>query len=229
MNPETPDQMVETSQTAQSPVEPLPQPEKPLETPATPPAPPENKSKKKLFIIAGIVVAIFILTAIAVFAYMQMQGPSDEVMTEASPSPSPEAMMENEMSDWETYINQTYSYSLKVPSGWEHFRQGGDDSVISLRPAGVEEIPISITAQPNNEGLTAEDIVKNQTSEIQKDAVFNDIQYVYYVSDVSPFSSKVYITINDPNYYQLTVSTLKQEYVAIFDQILSTFRFDSGL
>lgn len=143
---------------------------------------------------------------------------------ESSPTPTSDPT-----AGWQTYNNSTYAYSFKIPPAWESFRQTGDDSIMTLRPKGVTEIPITITVQVNSSKNTADEITDNQVGKNypRKTVMIDEIEWTYYDSEVSPYNSRVYLSVHDNYYYQLGVSTLNKEYLKVFAQILSTFKFNS--
>jgi hypothetical protein len=231
------------TETPIQPAEPLPQPEKPLETPAAPQAPPENKSKKKLFIIAGIVVAIFILTAIAVFAYMQMQGPEQAMGDEMPARPELTPTADVGGSDWETYEGNQISF--KYPKGFYiDETQVGEAAVIfvDITPILIPSAwdgnltPFEVKVTPNSTIEQHESTIKNLvTAQSLKQTSFSGNGLIGNIFEGEGSGIHIGKTIRaavlsaEGNVYRIDFYETNDFTPDLFNQILSTLRFDSGL
>ena len=147
----------------------------------------------------------------------------------ASSSSTQTINISKETENWPIYVNRTFNYSFKYPTDWEVFKQTNDDSFMSIRPKGRENIPITLNVQINSGNLSVDKIINNQVGEShsRQKRIFNNIEWVYYHDDISSYESDKYFTAKGSNYYEAGVSTLlNNKDIPIFEKILSTFQFD---
>ena len=225
----------QTMPTGQAPaVEPPVQPD---QTDVTSTPPPSGGSRKMLMII-GAVIILLILAAVGIFAYMQTQKPAEQVMTE--PSPTPEAMMADEMSEWISDTD-TAGISFKYPPNWRKDVEVGGTFITA--PNGETRVLISGTER---KGMSAQeaihDYLENYTGyggqgiryTNEKEITINSITgwvATVYINALNQTDIIMYLP--DPNntqlYQGLWITNVKDDTESTANQILSTFRFGSGL
>jgi len=134
--------------------------------------------------------------------------------------------------DWKSYENLTFNYSLKYPRDWEIFKQTDTDEVMSLRPIGMQEIPIIISVHKQNKNLNTLEWLSSMYSNLsqytsEKVIIDNKEMIKFYnTNQDNPYPSINYFLVEDDNYYEISCTTLEQQkYIKVFDEILSTFRF----
>src|SRR3989344_843038 len=104
-----------TPNTSQSPTEPIQSPIEP-QLQSTPPQPPKSSNK---ILITGLIFLIIAAMVGGGYLYFQNQKqkfPTSQVSPtpiSQQPTPTPDTT-----ADWETYIDETYNYSVKYPAGW---------------------------------------------------------------------------------------------------------------
>lgn len=178
-------------------------------------------------ILVGMFILIFLYSRLPK-SYWNDIGKGTIIFGELTPVPSSTPTQDDQTSNWKTYTNKTFNYSFLYPEDWEVFRQTNDDSVMSMRQKGTENIPIILNAHINSENLSADQIINSQVGEnySKQKRIFNNIEWTYYHNDISSLKNDTYITIEGSNYYQAGVSTLfNNKYIPTFEKILSTFKF----
>ena len=131
------------SPTAPTPLSPAPQPVPPQPQPIPPnsavppanpntaptmpppPAPMASKPKRKLPRIIAVIIVLLLLAGGGAFAFKYFQkpavAPADENLVQQIPEASDEAMVVDEMSEWETYLGNGFSF--KYPPSMEELAQ----------------------------------------------------------------------------------------------------------
>ena len=201
---------------------------------AEPPAdqPRAGKSSKKLFVIIGAVVVLLLIAVAGIFAFMQMQRTSEEVMTEASPSPTSDpsaaeagAMVEEDpMSDWESYTNDEFGVSFKYPPELSVLSQS--TSVVSptdntptehsteFAGLGDSQVLLVLYIQPGVEAVTSqgetEEMVLGKNLFLKHDGFYKNAPVTYYS------------VVRSGGVYSLVVLNVEETQV---ENILSTFEF----
>ena len=159
-------------------------------------------------------------------------------------------IIKDETADWETYRNEEYGFEIKYPNDW--YEKHYYDDVVELQsvdgklyistggpcPDCVADhgVRISIEIKDNPQGLSSQRFVDQiydwyvQEDEIEIDDIkIGDIDAlkVMLTTDFNAYSPIIYISRENDflviRYAQ--TSALKKEYMSIFDQMLSTFRF----
>ena len=199
----------------------------PSETPSVP-----KKSISNFFIIIPIILFLVIIGTAGYFAYQNYQLKKQEtfrlkdkpvpMLVTPSPTPTPEST-----AGWETYENPYYKYSINIPSDWEIFEQTEDNRVVSIRPIGTEEIPISVTVVENHKGLSLDQRVNGKygLDHPREQKAINNKEVVIVESNISPYPSITYHMAKFSNLYEISCSTLKEEYLTMCVQIVSTLKF----
>lgn len=202
--------------------------------PKTPTIPNSNPQiPKDSHWITILAMGLFVIASLAVVAFLYYQNQQLKSMLAnyqtplASPTPSASQAPNGDLVNWKTYTNSTYKYSVKIPTDWEAIRQSGDDSVISIRPIGASNIPVIFNSQSNKNNLSLNTWIDNQLGknyprEIKK---LNSYDAVFVHNTTSPYEFDVYYLTNGSVVYELSGSTLNNDQLQIFDQILSTFKF----
>lgn len=178
--------------------------------------------------LARTAFVFFAIMLIAFFGIVYVSNKQYETPTSVTPTPNlytAPSTTSDQTANWKTYINTSFYYSVKIPTNWEAFRQTGDDTIISMRQVGLEEIPITINAQVNKKSVSVNEWVSSQygVSYPRETKILYGKTWVIVNSNISPYSSRSYFTSHKDKVYQLGVSTLKEDSVAIFETILSTF------
>jgi len=122
--------------------------------PVTPQTPPVQQSpimesvpeKKPIFsIIAGVIVIVAIAGYIALASFYNLW-PFSYTEPEMEATPTPRAGIESDMSDWKTYNNSTYGYSVSYPPKWtvaefspKHVVIGSGDDLMAIRLTSLSE------------------------------------------------------------------------------------------
>lgn len=177
-------------------------------------------------------ILIIILIALAVGGYLFIQKQPKPVST-SQPSPSPIAS--DEIATWKTYTNNKYGYSVKYPGDkFVSCENITEDTGLRLWKVPFDcpyahDVPYKIGVVIYKTGeykeyktpATTEELTIDEVKAIKK-------TYQYTEADGPLFSAKgsteVVITRRN-NTYLIQFLGVEQENLAIFDQILSTFRF----
>lgn len=200
--------------------------------------PPDTKgNNNKLSLQIGAIALLSVLIGVVVYAFIQTQY-SPEVLDNQTtiqlPSPTPETVVEDETSNWETYVGEAYSF--KYPADMKITQDNFLNVTLSLSNEKFLSInPISI---PGHQQLALEELKKPedkaQLEDVQvngrlaKSYYFGSTHYVDIVDVprhiiLSPDSSTISIFAEVGNIEDASADVLEKD--RIFNQILSTFEF----
>jgi hypothetical protein len=225
-----------------------PPPQTPVQTPPEAPQVVPSKSFPLKWIL---ILIIFILIGGGATYYVanQSQKPassSNQTPTTApSPTPTPDPT-----SDWKTYTNTKYGYSVKYPSDWKIQSPGGGSNGELCRETGIDSQIIELSEKELSEcgfageGLpspdanitvwvldekhsTLENLIGPNYSKLQ---VAGEAAVKYPFTDESAlpniYATRIYLNHNNNGYIiYLKQSDITGKYEMILDQILSTFKF----
>jgi len=107
-----------------------------METPATPPTMPattnipvsENPKKSSPLMVVAIILALVAVLAVVAYVFgakLLTPQPTPTPIAVLTPSPTPDIT-----ANWNTYINSTYGYSVKLPGYISQLKIGPDNSTI---------------------------------------------------------------------------------------------------
>lgn len=124
------------------------------------------------------------------------------------------------------YTNKTFGYSVQIPNDWEAIDNPYKNaSQTIVRPMGSVQSPITINAQTNVAGASASELANitfgsnypRETKTIaNRPALLLANNTAHYIS---------YFLQNDSNLYEFSASTIREDYLKIFNQILSSLTF----
>lgn len=217
---------------------------------------------KKNFPLLHLILVLLFLSASAATAFLYLQNQSlnsqlaslTQLSVEVTPTPltSPEPTAQagapDPTSDWKTYTNTQYRYSIKYPSDWrtQVVAAGAGDKEADTNSASVDLFlstakdayplhRISIEPFELSATQTLDTVVKSfrdwglenqKESDVKLDSL--DVVKIEGVAKPDNFYSSAYI-FKIPNSFGgltfLTRDTLDRKDKDIFDQILSTFKF----
>ncbi len=86
------------------------------------PTPEKPKSKRKIFMIIGAILTLLILGAVGIFTFSVIQKPAEDQRV-VEPTNTPEATMEDETGDWNTY-NGGGLFTVSIPKNWHVWSYG---------------------------------------------------------------------------------------------------------
>ena len=213
-----------------------------------------TKSNKKLLIIIGAVVVLLVLAAVGIFAYMRMQAQkpwqlNDDEGLSFNSYFSIADTKKDEMSDWETFTNDEYNYSVSYPNTWtiEEFPGTLVDSFNLWAPnvgkSGPPAIQFSVSnpfgskslfeAENQARSLFEEDsVVVTSVTVDSKEAIKLKGENKNPTGGGDEYRSLIVVDITQPeaefkNWLMIWFSAAAEEDLnsPVFDQILSTFEF----
>ena len=88
------------------------------------------------FFHPAIIIAILLVATVGLAAFWASNNPRTPLVSESTPSP--EAMMVDEMSDWESYVNSEFGISFKYPPDWELYEYDTENNSISICKLGPD-------------------------------------------------------------------------------------------
>ncbi len=177
-------------------------------------------------LILGLVAAVFLLGGTYFWKRMQKPPiqltPSNIPKPSASPSVTPTPTSEStssvDTSNWKTYTNETYKYSLKYPDSYE-VKGWGDNVCLEKKSDGNCAASILSYAYgpmptkfPDDNGSADQEIKqlnRNGIVGITGQYISNGIKSGPVAHIKNPFGGYIYLNADKP----------------LFDQILSTFKF----
>lgn len=200
--------------------------------------------------LAPILIVLLIAVGIGGYLLYQKQPkqifqPQNPAISQSSPTPSlsvTSVKKDDETANWKTYTNSNAGLSFKYPLDCESPRDGV--SVISLRcyadknidrSAGTvitnNDLVVTINYEKNNDNESLEGYFNRMKKSYPKmvnvrDLIINGEPAKAWVSEGQLVNNEFYHVISKGKSIDVVkhpVSTSKQP---IFDQILSTFRFD---
>jgi|GEM_PF-5021772 len=181
------------------------------------------------------------------YGKQQVVTPSQTAAPKAKEPTPPEA--DDETVGWKSYINETYNYEVKIPPGWVYREFPGTKSGAAFRPPDLpneinsEVIKVDAGDRPlNKQGVPFESYVREAAAqEIQGYETLYSIEETITKSGVKGYKTRWnYRFLSDPprvslpiTYFDtgrkdgktVQVSLGNEDYMDVYDQILSTFRF----
>jgi len=203
-----------------------------------PPINPVPASKKpNQWILAAIILVVIVVIAGIFILLLNSQKSTSTPPSSISPTSSP---ITEEVANWKTYTNTKYGYSLKYPSEMR-LTEPGNETYLTLDPSQEKEqdfhhtLIVGISVLPNKERLSIDELIEKiqaSTSAIQiknkQDVTVGGVKGKKVIgSALGSDFTKIFIPYED-SFVVLTASIgieKYQQYVQVFDQILSTFKF----
>ena len=260
----TPDEINEWANTPNNPIE--------IDEPATEMLPPEPKpepqandvgfpgdkkpnSNKKMFMIVGIVVAMVLLVLLVYIVKSVFFVEIHDDNWNVNPTPTPEALMEDkmtdEMSDWQTHTSSSEGISFKFPKDWyaseyelATYSIFLEDSPIVITEAtefstsinvGYNEALNTVTNERFFEEETLEEAITRLSSlfdpntlEINRNMTIDGKVAARVSGNWGPglFEGDFFVyTLVQLDGKVLVISLHGSEHLSIYDQILSTIEF----
>ncbi len=127
------------------------------------------------------------------------------------------------------YSDTLFGYAFKAPSKWDVMKGQGDNNAYQtiLRPEGSMDNPITINTQINETGENLSEWIDSlygfQYPRALKKIGGKDAIFVQNPT----YSYNSYFVMNEEKVYEFSVSTVREEYMKIFDQLLSSVQFAS--
>jgi hypothetical protein len=161
----------------------------------------------------------------------------DENFPTPIPSPTPEAMMKEGMSDWETYTDDELGINFKYPSEWQKLSQVGGVFI----EAPNKRTKVLVVGKERN-GMSPEeaihDYLENYTSYGDQSLTYANESAVT-INSLEGWRADIQISalnqndiifyLSDPNnakmYQGLWFTDVTDDLITQIDQILSTFQF----
>ncbi len=158
----------------------------------------------------------------------------DPVVYEASPTSDPTA-------DWITYNATFDTFSVKYPPTlklhedknqekvFRIFIENFDESAGILPKKTPEDFQLVIQPEPLVKNPNLETLRKIQEDQGNKTTDFTidgNPAFKYSVTAKETDQQVTVVTVHDGKMYSFLSQTTKSQYISLFDQILSTFRFD---
>lgn len=202
-----------------------------LVAPAVNQPPVSPKKSNKSFLVILLAILGLILAGGLVYAGVQIG--KKQSLISVSPTPMPTEVLiptipistptPDPTAGWKTYTNKKYGYSISYPINWdvkEFPESGGYIEVTSLNPDKVTDriSAIFITVSPNPYEVEA-------TGNGDPIKVGNFTAKKKY-GGAPPNATGVYLRVVAPLGTKSIIFESNTDYEPVFDQILSTFRFD---
>jgi len=146
----------------------------------------------------------------------------------ATPTQAPQQTANtSSTASWKVYTDSTFAYTVKYPSNWETYKRAGDAAAgyqIAIHPVGSSNVPVTISAQPNNVGQTLDQWIddeygagyartKGQLGSLNA----TEIKTPTFVS---------FLMMHNGNVYEISGSTVRGDYYNVFLLMLTTFKFN---
>lgn len=184
----------------------------------------EGISRKLVSLVIGIVVILLI--PLGLFTLSKGKSPSSPSKKQSQSSPLKGMLTPTQAaaSDWKIYSDSTSGYSVRIPKNWETFKRAGDETSyqIGIHPLNSEDVPVTIGSQP----AQGKDVVMFIDSEFGAGAPrekkqINNKEALY----VTAGDYNSYFLTNGSRVIEISVATGKEDYLPVFNRILSTFNF----
>ena len=148
--------------------------------------------------------------------------------------PNPESSPSAETASWKTYTNNNYSFRFNYPQDWKISTQIGTDNssffITLIAPNQRSQLGdnINIDVHDNRTNLSIDQYIRK---------IAGSDPYQYKTVEVNGLQAREYLDLPEASYvrriyikhesyiYEISIQSDVDEYLAIFDQILSTFRF----
>lgn len=194
-------------------------------------------SRKLVALLVGTLFVVVILTAAVLFiaryhSNIHLGKTSSKKSTQTfgqllpTPTLTASGSFTPTMKPTKNYTNKTFGYSIQIPTTWEAIENPYENaSQTIVRPKGSVESPITINAQTDVAGASASELANitfgsNHPRETKtvtnREALLLSNNTAHYIS---------YFLQNDSNLYEFSASTIRQDYLNIFNQILSSLTF----
>jgi len=150
---------------------------------------------------------------------------------------------------WNTYLNTKYNYSIKYPQNW-HFREDNPHTPgiaikHTLQHTDFSPVPnyddyqskaffISVILWDNPAQLCIQDWLRNENINhpaltLGKPTIVDDKEAIRYEPEGNAYCIEVWFTHNNKTYQLFYCEpSKKKEYIAIFEQMLSTFKVQTA-
>lgn len=213
------------------------------------PPPQSLDSLHWLKILSTALFAVLVLSTVGIGAYFlgkNQNKPASTVQTSPTPDLNreptgslPAGRQGTATASWQTYTNTQYGYSFKYPNDWDI---AGEKTLFVAPQSTIDEIKKIEGGFGGGKGLVSTINVYTEKPQIPISDEYQNVteesviiggkqatKYTIQVIKPSPVGNvgdKIINIIIPNNNYYLDYSLLDEKYKPVFDQILSTFRFD---
>ena len=203
-----------------------------------------NSSRALLAIIAGVT-----LLFMGAYFYIQFQNKKETMSKQKIVSIKPSQIPKTTISEWETYTNTTFGYSINYPSDWIAREFPSSKSGAAFRPANMsDETQYEYISINKNEkmmlddlsSLSFEEYVKRAGMEIQNYNTLASIKKIVTDSGIvgytttwnitslgsgkkSESSPRTYFEIPQNDTATIQVEITDEKYINIYNQMISSF------
>lgn len=187
--------------------------------------------------IGLIVIVIAAIIVAGVLAWQE--GWIGQFVAAPTPAPTPD-----ETVNWKTYKNEEYGFEIKYPNQWGNISdasnadiyQSGDN--IIFNPTEFEEqflatgypfLEMNIRENPQKLDVESFYFPFTQAYETKEqfktDIIMKQVKDISYYQIPTPHGELITVISLDSNFLEFFHHTLTSEQLAVFNQMLSTFRF----